>query len=135
MLWAELQPVAVAVGLAVFGLLLFEFGEYSQQRQIRLQGYAALSASFGRIFFVNLTAASLPNEILSPRIYTVAPLALIYIYVWWRLQSNQKIEAMGRWKASDILAYFGAGSVASLLYYQTAAEWIVVAGRFLLWCL
>lgn len=131
MLWAELQPVAVAVGLAVFGLLLFEFGEYSQQRQIRLQGYAALSASFGRIFFVNLTAASLPNEILSPRIYTVAPLALIYIYVWWRLQSNQKIEAMGRWKASDILAYFGAGSVASLLYYQTAAEWIVVAWAIL----
>jgi Predicted membrane protein (DUF2339) len=131
MLWAELQPVGVAVGLAVFGLLLFEFGEYFQQRQIRLQGYAALAASFGRIFFVNLTAASLPGEALSPRIYTVAPLALIYLYVWRRLQSCRKVEAMGRWKASDILAYFGTVSIASLLYYQTAAEWIVVAWAIL----
>jgi hypothetical protein len=127
MLWAELQPVGVAVGLGIFGLLLFEVGAISRQKQIRLQGYAALSTAFGRIFFVNLTAATLPGEALSPRIYTVAPLALIYFYVWARIQSGQEKAEMGRWKASDILAYFGAGSIASLLYYQTAAEWIVVA--------
>jgi hypothetical protein len=31
-------------------------------RQLRLQGYLALAASFGRIFFVNLTAARLPGK-------------------------------------------------------------------------
>jgi hypothetical protein len=127
MLWAELQPVGVAVGLGIFGLLLFEVGAISRQKQIRLQGYAALAAAFVRIFFVNLTAATLPGEALSPRIYTVAPLALIYFYVWARIQSGQEKAEMGRWKASDLLAYFGAVSIASLLYYQMAAEWIVVA--------
>jgi len=127
MLWAELQPVGVAVGLGIFGLLLYEVGAFSQQKQLRLQGYAALAAAFARIFFVNLTAATLPGEALSPRIYTVAPLALIYFYVWARLQFGTEKAEMGRWKASDLLAYFGTVSIASLLYYQTAAEWIVVA--------
>jgi hypothetical protein len=131
MLWAELQPIGVAVGLGIFGLLLFEAGTFSRQKQLRLQGYAALAAAFARIFFVNLTAATLPGEVLSPRIYTVAPLALIYFYVWARLQSGQEKTEMGQWKASDLLAYFGAGSIASLLYYQTAAEWIVVAWAML----
>jgi len=127
MLWAELQPVGVAVGLGIFGLLLFEVGAFSRQKQLRFQGYAALAAAFVRIFFVNLTAATLPGEVLSPRVYSVAPLALIYFYVWARMQSGQEKAERGRWKVSDLLAYFGAGSIASLLYYQTAAEWIVVA--------
>jgi hypothetical protein len=131
MLWAELQPVGVAVGLGIFGLLLFEAGAFSRQKQLRLQGYGALAAAFARIFFVNLTAATLPGEAMSPRIYTVAPLALIYFYVWARLQSSQEKAEKGRWKSSDLLAYFGAGSIAALLYYQTAAEWIVVAWAML----
>jgi hypothetical protein len=34
---------------------------------------------------------------------------------------------MGRWSASDLIAYFGTGSVAALLYFQTPEEWIVMA--------
>jgi len=131
LLWSELQPIAVAVGLAVFGLLLFEFGTWRQQRQIRLQAYVALAAAFGRIFFVNLTAATLPGELLSPRIYTVAPIALIYFFVWAQLQSNKATPEIGRWSAGDLIAYFGTGSVAALLYFQTPAEWIVVAWAIL----
>ncbi|MGO9340687.1 MAG: DUF2339 domain-containing protein [Terracidiphilus sp.] len=127
LLWCELNAISVAVGLAVFGLVLFEFGTWRQQRQIRLQSYLALGAAFGRIFFVNLTAATLPGELLSPRIYTVAPIALIYFFVWMKLQSDKAKPDIGRWSASDLMAYFGTGSVAALLYFQTTAEWIIVA--------
>jgi hypothetical protein len=131
MLWSELQPISVALGLAIFGLMLFEIGAWQQQKQLRLQAYALLSASFLRIFFVNLTAATLPGEALSPRIYTVAPLALIYFFVWSQLQSDRARPEIGRWSASSLIAYFGTGSVAALLYYQTNPEWIVVAWSIL----
>jgi len=127
LLWSELNAISVAVGLAVFGLLLFEFGTWRLQRQIRLQSYLALGAAFGRIFFVNLTAVTLPDEALSPRIYTVAPIALIFFFVWAQLQSDNTKPDIGRWSASDLMAYFGTGSVAALLYFQTPEEWIVVA--------
>jgi len=127
LLWSELQPIAVAPGLAILGLLLFEVGTWRQQRQIRLQAYVALAAAFARIFFVNLTAATLPGELMSPRIYTVAPIALIYFFVWARLQSDKATPEIGRWSAKDLIAYFGSGCVAAILYFQTPAEWIVVA--------
>jgi hypothetical protein len=126
-LWSELQPISVALGIAVLGLLLFEWGKWRQIRQLRLQGYLAMAAAFGRIFFVNLTAATLPGEWLSPRIYTVAPLALIYFYVWSRLQSKQSKPEIRGWQVRDLIAYFGSASLAALLYYETATEWIVVA--------
>jgi hypothetical protein len=131
MLWNELQPISVVLGLAIFGLLLFEIGAWQQQKQLRLQAYALLTASFLRIFFVNLTAATLPGEALSPRIYTVAPLVLIYFFVWAQMQSNQAKPEIGRWSASSLIAYFGTGSVAALLYYQISPEWIVVAWSML----
>jgi hypothetical protein len=127
MLWSELQPISVALGVAVFGLCLFELGAWLQQKHIRLQAYAVLTAAFIRIFFVNLTAATLPGEALSPRIYTVVPMALIYFFVWAQLQSDRAKPEIGRWSVSDLIAYFGTGCVAALLYFQTAAEWIVVA--------
>jgi hypothetical protein len=127
MLWSELQPVAVAVGIALFGLVLFELGGVQQQRQLRLQAYCALSASFIRIFFVNLTAVALPGERMSPRVYTVLPLALIYFFVWTQLESGKDRHEEQRWPISDLIAYFGTGCIAALLYFQTRAEWIVVA--------
>jgi hypothetical protein len=131
LLWSELQPIAVAVGLAVFGLLLFEFGSWREQRQIRLQAYVALAAAFARIFFVNLTAETLPGEALSPRIYTVVPIALIYFFVWAQLQSDKTAPEIGHWRVAGLIAYFGTGCVAALLYFQTPAEWIVVAWSIL----
>ena len=131
LLWIELQPISVAVGLAVFGLLLFEIGTWREQRQIRLQAYVALAAAFARIFFVNLTAATLPGEVLSPRIYTVVPIALIYFFVWAQLQSDKAAPEIGRWRVGDPIAYLGTGCVAALLYFQTPAEWIIVAWSIL----
>jgi hypothetical protein len=47
------------------------------------------------------------------------------------LQSNKATTDIGRWSAGDLIAYFGTGSVAALLYFQTTAEWIVFAWAIL----
>lgn len=125
MLWCELQPLSLAPALGVFGLLLFEIGAWRGQRQLRLQSYVLLTASFLRIFFVNLTATMLPGEFLSPRIYTVVPLAVIYFYVWVRLQSEQAKPEIGDWRVGGFIAWLGSGSVVALLYYELAPAWII----------
>ncbi|HEX8712418.1 MAG TPA: DUF2339 domain-containing protein [Terracidiphilus sp.] len=125
MLWCELQPLSLAPALGVFGLLLFEIGMWRAQRQLRLQSYALLAASFPRIFFVNLTAAKLPGELVSPRIYTIVPLALIYFYVWFRLQSAQAKPEIGSWRVGSFIAWFGTGSIVALLYYEMIPAWII----------
>jgi len=127
LMWSELQPISVALGLAVFGLVLFELGTLWKQKQIRLQAYAALTAAFARIFFVNLTAATLPGETVSPRIYTVVPIALIFFFVWTRLQSEQAKPEIGQWSPRDLIAYFGTACIVALAYFETPVEWIVVA--------
>jgi len=127
LMWSELQSISVALGLALFGLVLFEAGTEWKQKQLRLQAYVALTAVFGRIFFVNLTAVALPGETISPRIYTVVPIALIFFYVWSRMQSEHSTPEIGQWSLRDLIAYFGTGSVVALAYFQTPVEWIVVA--------
>jgi uncharacterized membrane protein len=125
LLWCELQPISVAPGLGVLALLLFEIGVWRGEKQLRLQSYALLAASFVRIFLVNLSAVTLPGELISPRIYTIVPLAMIYFYVWARLSQPNSEPDFGRWSASNLIAYFGAGSVVALLYYQLPPQWII----------
>jgi hypothetical protein len=50
-----------------------------------LQAYVALGCAFLRAFFVNFNAGDVPGP-LDPRIYTVAPLALAFYYVYGRLR-------------------------------------------------
>jgi hypothetical protein len=115
----------VAVGWAVFGLVLFEYGLWSKTRQFRFQAYVALAASFVRIFFANLTADT-PGEFWGPRMFTVLPIALIFLFIY---------EQLGDESASDdrslhvdmLLGYMGTGTVVALLYFQLANEWIVTA--------
>jgi hypothetical protein len=64
---------------------------------------------------------------MSPRVYTVAPIALIFFYVWSRLQSEKGEPEIGRWSAADLIAYLGTGCIAALLWSQTSTEWIVLA--------
>lgn len=125
LLWCELQPISVAPGFGVFGLLLFEIGTWRGMKQLRLQAYALLAASFVRIFLVNLSAVTLPGDLISPRIYTIVPLAIIYFYVWARLSQANSEPDFGRWSASNLIAYFGTGSVVALLYYQLTRQWII----------
>lgn len=127
LLWSELQPVAVAVGLSLFGLLLFEFADWRRILQLRLQSFVVLAAAFARIFFVNLTAASLPGERVGPRLFTVAPIAVILFYVWARLNARRDPEPRTGWVPLSLFAWLGSATVVSLLYFEIAPEWIVVS--------
>ena len=126
LMWTELQPVALAVAWAVFGLILFEIAQWKNQIQLRWQAFLALAGAFARMFFVNLTAEAAAGERISPRLYTIVPLALIYFYVWSRLRPA-KAPDEERWNPADLIAHFGTGCVAALLYFEIAPAWIIVA--------
>lgn len=97
LMWTELRPVALAVAWAIFGLVLFEIAALKKQIHLRWQAFLALAAALSRIFFVNLTADALPGEPISPRVYTIVPLALIYFYVWSRLRASNPAQDAERW--------------------------------------
>jgi hypothetical protein len=135
LLWYELQPLSVAVGWAVFGLVLFEYGLLRTTRQFRFQAYAALAAAFGRIFFANLTAGD-PSEFWGPRIYTVLPLTLIFFFVYAQLgPDDTSVRDDRRLHFDVLLAYLGTGSVVAVLYFQFPNDWLVTAWAIVIFIL
>ena len=126
-MWYELPSLSVAVGWAVFGLLLFEYGLVRQVRQFRFQSYVALSAAFARIFFVNLTAGD-PGNFWSDRTYTVLPIALIIFFVYSQLETDEKsAQDDQRLHFDELLACLGTGSIVALLYFEFTHVWVVTA--------
>jgi hypothetical protein len=125
LLWYELESLSIAVGWAVFGLVLFEYGLWRKVRQFRFQAYLALAASFGRIFFANLTAGN-AGEFWGPRIYTVLPITIILFFVYFQLDEQSARDDRGFY-LDLLLAYLATGTVVALLYFQFANEWLVTA--------
>jgi hypothetical protein len=131
LLWYELVPLNVAVGWAVFGLVLFEYGTLRNVGQFRYQSYVALVASFARIFFVNLTAGE-PGHFWSPRTYTILPLVPIYFFVYEQFTEADAIHSKtedrgGADSIATVLATLGTATLVALFYFQFAIEWVVVA--------
>jgi Predicted membrane protein (DUF2339) len=127
LMWYELQPLSVAIGWAIFAMVLFEYGLLRSTRQFRFQAYVALVAAFVRMFFSNLTAET-PGEFWGPRIYTVLPLTLIFFFVYAQLGPGEKNVQDDRHLHFDLLlAYMGTGSVVALLYFQFANDWLATA--------
>jgi hypothetical protein len=126
--WYELRPISVADAWAVGGLVLLELGLTRKSLNLRLQGYVALAAGFLRIFFVNLNAAGLPGEI-SPRFYTVVPIALVFFYAYWRTYGlTADLAAVERrFRADDLCCWLGTITVASLMRFELAADWVAAA--------
>ncbi len=130
LLWHELVPLNVAVGWAVFGLVLFEYGTLRNVGQFRYQSYVALVASFARIFFVNLTAGE-PGHFWSPGTYTILPLVPIYFFVYEQFTEagavHTKTEDRGGGNSiGTVLATLGTATLVALFYFQFAIEWVVV---------
>jgi Predicted membrane protein (DUF2339) len=127
LMWYELRPLTVALGWGVLGLVLFEYGALRKVRQFRFQAYVALSAAFGRIFFANLAAGN-PDEFWGPRVYTVLPLALIFFFVYAQLKSDDpETNADRKLHLDGLICYLGTASVAAVLYFQFANDWLVTA--------
>jgi hypothetical protein len=127
LLWRELKPISLAVGLAVFGLVLFEYGLLRKIAQFRYQSYVAFSAAFARIFFANLAAGE-PGVFLNDRMITVAPLVLIFFFVYAQLPSKEENTARDRrFRFDSFVAYLGTATLAALFYFQFQDEWVVTA--------
>jgi len=126
--WYELRPVGVAVAWAVGGLLLLEVGLSRRSEALRLQAYAAMLAAFVRIFFVNLSAAGQPGEI-SPRFYTVLPLALAFFYGYSRLGSEgEQLTSLERkLRPAELSCWLGTISVAALMRFELPPDWVGAA--------
>ncbi len=122
--WYELRPASVALCWSLGALVLLEAGLKRQSLHLRLQAYAALLASFVRVFFVNLNAAGPLGEI-SPRLYTTIPLALAFYYVYARLIDQDCVERKA--KVAEVHSFFGTVTLAALMRFDLDADFVVVA--------
>jgi hypothetical protein len=127
LLWRELNPLSLAVGLAAFGLVLFEYGLLRRVTQFRYQAYVAFTAAFARIFFANLSAGD-PGVFWSGRMITVAPLVLIFFFVYAQLPAKEENTAGDRrFRFDAFIAYLGTATLAALFYFQFSPEWVVTS--------
>ena len=127
LLWHELRPLSIAVGIAAFGLVLFEYGLLRKIAQFRYQSYVAFTAAFVRIFFANLAAGD-PGVFWNDRMITVAPLVLIFFFVYAQLPDKEENTARDRRLRFDaFVAYLGTATLAALFYFQFEPEWVVTA--------
>jgi hypothetical protein len=126
--WYELRPTGVAVAWALGGLILFEIGFSRKSVSLRVQGYVAFFAAFTRIFAVNLNASGLPGEI-SPRFYSIVPLAFIFYDAYWRLQESVEVltPLERKLKAASFCCYLGTITIASLMRFEVEADWVAAA--------
>ena len=126
-LWYELQPISVALGWAIFGLVLFEYGLVRGINQLRYQAYVAFGSSFARIFFANLTFDS-TGLFWGPRTYTILPLALIYFFTYAQIAAaDSATNADRRFRVDTLLACLGTTAIVALLYFQLPMDWVVTS--------
>jgi len=127
LLWYELHSVSVAVGWAIFGLVLLELGVYRKSIHLRAQGYVALVSSFCRVYIANLAAGGHPGEI-SPRLYSTVPIAAILFYAYERMREDAAgTDGERRFHVAEWCAWMGLATVVALVRFELAADWVVVA--------
>lgn len=127
--WYELHnPNSVAVAWTLFGLLLFELGMNMPTVNFRVQGYTALLASFARVLIANMNAVTEPGHV-SQRLITVLPLVAAFFYMYVRVEEGDEksLERDRTFRAGSLLSYFGTATLALLLYFEVAAEAVIVS--------
>jgi Predicted membrane protein (DUF2339) len=112
LIYYELAAHAIALGWALFGLLLFEIGLYWKSLNWRAQAYAVFSFSFLRLAYCNLDFG--PRELL----LTTLPIAFVFYYAYLRLsrvtQSSPSAKdfALDRqFLAAPALAWLGSATL------------------------
>jgi hypothetical protein len=111
-IYYEAAAHAIALGWALFALLLFEIGLYWKSLNWRTQAYAVFALSFLRLAWFNLDFD--PRELL----LTTLPIAFIYYYAYLRLTgpadspASAKDFALDRqFLAAPALAYLGSATL------------------------
>jgi hypothetical protein len=123
LMWYELSPASIAVGWAVLGVALYEYGAFRKSAQFRWQAYLVLCGSFVRIFFANLTAGA-AGDWMSTRTLTVLPIVAIYYFVYAREVETRRTSGFN---PAQLFAHLGTAAVMALLYFQFAGEWVITA--------
>ena len=126
--WYQLWPASVALGWALIGLVLFQLGYVQRSASFRLQSYLLFMASFFRVFFVNFNAEQSPG-LLSPRLYTALPLALLFYFVYGRLERNPEtfLATDTRLKVAQLHCLLGTIVVAAAMRFELSPDWIAAA--------
>jgi uncharacterized membrane protein len=126
--WYQLWPASVGMAWALLGLVLFQLGFERRSASLRLQGYALFIASFFRILFVNFNAEGMPGQ-LSPRLVAALPLAVLYFFVYGRLehQPEEFLKFDARLQAGDLHCYLGTLTVAAAVRFELGLDWIAAA--------
>ncbi len=132
LIWYELQPLSVALGWMLAGMVLFELGISRNNLHLRLQAYVALTFSFLRVFIVNLNADSAAAQI-SPRLYASAPLVLAYFYVYRRLQTagGKSLDRDRSCFAPQTFSFLGTLTIAALMRFEMDSDWVIAAWSLL----
>jgi uncharacterized membrane protein len=128
LLWYELQPVSVVAGWALFALILMETGLKLPSPYLRGQAYVVFTASFLRLFIVNLNAAG-PVGGLSARVYTIVPVAFAFYYAYVRLTyaAHELLSFEVKRKVAGLHALFGTIALAALLRFEIDSDLVAAA--------
>ncbi len=131
--WYQLWPASVALGWALLGLVIFQHGFQRRSFSLRLQSYLLFLASFLRVFFVNFNAEQMVGQ-LSPRIYSAVPLALLFYYVYARLDNERGdfLSMDKRLRVAGLHCYLGTLTVAAAMRFELSSDWIAAAWAGLL---
>ena len=146
--WYEMhvhQAVSVLIVWTVFALVLFEIGMNRPSLHLRLQGYAALGASFVRMWFVNLNppiqagGAPEPRFYLDPRFYSVFPLAVVFYYVYERLEASGEADRQSSaergFQITQLTSFLGLVTLAAIMRVVMDLEQVVIGWAVLVFAL
>jgi uncharacterized membrane protein len=130
LIYFEAASHAVALGWALFALILFEFGVLRKIRNLRAQGYVLFVLSFLRILYANLQATQ------QQLVLFTLPVAFLFYYMYLRLtatQTSQRSGALASEAASarvDPLAFDRKIHAASVLAYLGSATLVFAADSY-----
>ncbi|HEY6307002.1 MAG TPA: DUF2339 domain-containing protein [Candidatus Angelobacter sp.] len=123
----ELSSASVALGWGAFALIVLEAGIWRGNINLRLQAYVAGVCTFLRLLLVNLNAPSVGW--LSPRAYTIVPLAALFFYCYQRLdeQRDHLSTVERKVRAAAVFAWLGTTTVVLMLRFAAQLDWVAAA--------
>lgn len=127
--WLELTPAAVVLAWIMLALALSEWGFAAGNFSLRLQALLAFVLAFGRVVFVNLNAAPVPGE-LSPRVYTIVPVALAFWFAYWRWEDAPERDA--KFQFQRVLGFLGTVTLLALVRFEIAPDWVAATWAVML---
>jgi uncharacterized membrane protein len=128
LIYYEVAAHAIALGWAIFGLLLFEIGLFWESLNWRAQAYAVFALSFLRLAYFNLDFG--PRELL----LTTLPIAFVFYYAYLRLTRLNESPASAKdfafdqqFLAAPALAYLGSATLVLFSQSYFRNGWFLVA--------